>query len=196
MFLTRVYQTSNTFILGVVCGDFVTGIYSAAEKLHNVYTSLITPLIEDIFYPYFSRIKDIVKINMMVLAIIALNLFIIIIIYFISPYIIPLFIKTEQDEIMFAFNLFLLLLVVRVPNDILGFPYLGVLGKIKEVRNSTVVATTIYSLGIVLFLISGIVSISNIIYLLLATNLVSLLCRIKHIFKHFKRKKYFSFLVF
>lgn len=196
MFLTRVYQTSNTFILGVVCGDFVTGIYSAAEKLHNVYTSLITPLIEDIFYPYFSRIKDIVKINMMVLAIIALNLFIIIIIFFISPYIIPLFIKTEQDEIMFAFNLFLLLLVVRVPNDILGFPYLGVLGKIKEVRNSTVVATTIYSLGIVLFLISGIVSISNIIYLLLATNLVSLLCRIKHIFKHFKRKKYFSFLVF
>ena len=78
MFLTRVYQTSNTFILGVVCGDFVTGIYSAAEKLHNVYTSLITPLIEDIFYPYFSRIKDIVKINMMVLSIIALNLFIII----------------------------------------------------------------------------------------------------------------------
>lgn len=189
MFLTRIYQTSNTFILGLVCGEFVTGIYSAAEKLHNVYTSLITPLIEDIFYPYFSRIKAFGKINMMVLSIIAINLLIIVGIYIIAPFIIPLFIKTELHDILFAFNLFLLLLVVRVPNDILGFPYLGVLGKIKEVRNSTIIATIFYVAFMLLFVSLGIVSISNLIYLLLATNIISVSCRLRHIYKHFTQNK-------
>lgn len=63
VFLTRIYQTSNTFVLGLVCGDSVTGIYSASEKLYNAYASLVAPLINHIFYPYFSRIKNLVRIN-------------------------------------------------------------------------------------------------------------------------------------
>ena len=126
---------------------------------------------------------------MMVLSIIAINLLIIVGIYIIAPFIIPLFIKTELHDILFAFNLFLLLLVVRVPNDILGFPYLGVLGKIKEVRNSTIIATIFYVAFMLLFVSLGIVSISNLIYLLLATNIISVSCRLRHIYKHFTQNK-------
>ena len=100
VFLTRIYQTSNTFVLGLVCGDSVTGIYSASEKLYNAYASLVAPLINHIFYPYFSRIKNLVRINKMVLTIILSNLIILIMVYIVSPYLIPIFIKVEVNNIV------------------------------------------------------------------------------------------------
>ena len=57
-------------------------------------------------------------------------------IYFLSPYLIPIFIKTETASITTYFNLFLLLLAISVPADMFGFPYLGVLGKINEVNDN------------------------------------------------------------
>ena len=59
-------------------------------------------------------------------------------IYFLSPYLIPIFIKTETASITTYFNLFLLLLAISVPADMFGFPYLGVLGKINEVNMTTI----------------------------------------------------------
>lgn len=153
MFLTRIYQTSNTFVLGLVCGDSVTGIYSASEKLHNAYASLMAPMINHIFYPYFSRVKNFVRINKMVLTIIISNLIILILVYIVSPYLIPLFIKVEVNNIINYFNIFLLVLVFSVSNEILGFPYLGILGRIKEVKDSTWYASLFYLSLLLLFVL-------------------------------------------
>ena len=178
VFLTRIYQTSNTFVLGLVCGDSVTGIYSASEKLYNAYASLVAPLINHIFYPYFSRIKNLVRINKMVLTIILSNLIILIMVYIVSPYIIPIFIKVEVNNIVNYFNIFLLVLVFSISNEILGFPYLGILGQIKEVKDSTWYASLFYLSLLLLFLFFGMVNVLNLILLLLGTNIVCLLFRL------------------
>lgn len=178
VFLTRIYQTSNTFVLGLVCGDSVTGIYSASEKLYNAYASLVAPLINHIFYPYFSRIKNLVRINKMVLTIILSNLIILIMVYIVSPYLIPIFIKVEVNNIVNYFNIFLLVLVFSISNEILGFPYLGILGQIKEVKDSTWYASLYYFSLLLLFLFFGMVNVLNLILLLLGTNIVCLLFRL------------------
>ena len=178
VFLTRIYQTSNTFVLGLVCGDSVTGIYSASEKLYNAYASLVAPLINHIFYPYFSRIKNLVRINKMVLTIILSNLIILIMVYIVSPYLIPIFIKVEVNNIVNYFNIFLLVLVFSISNEILGFPYLGILGQIKEVKDSTWYASLFYLSLLLLFLFFGMVNVLNLILLLLGTNIVCLLFRL------------------
>lgn len=175
VFLTRIYQTSNTFILGLFCGETVTGIYSAAEKLHNAYASLVAPLINHIFYPYFSRIRNFVRMNKMVFSLIGLNALILVVIYLVSPILVPLFIKTETVHILNYFNLFLLLF--SMANEIIGFPYLGVFGKITEVKQSTVYASSFYLIGVLFLILIKNVTIPNMIYLLILTNLISLIFR-------------------
>lgn len=177
VFLTRVYQTSNTFILGLVCGETVTGIYSAAEKLHNAYASLVAPLINHIFYPYFSRIRNFARMNKMVFSLIGLNAVILTSIYLVSPILVPMFIKTETAHILNYFNLFLLLLLFSMANELIGFPYLGVFGKIKEVKQSTVYASSFYIIGVLLLIFTKNINIPHMIYLLILTNLISLVFR-------------------
>lgn len=177
VFLTRVYQTSNTFILGLFCGETVTGIYSAAEKLHNAYASLVAPLINHIFYPYFSRVRNFVRMNKMVFSLIGLNALILVVIYLVSPILVPLFIKTETVHILNYFNLFLLLLLFSMANELIGFPYLGVFGKIKEVKQSTVLASSFYLIGVLLMILFKNINIPNMIYLLILTNVISLVFR-------------------
>ncbi|MDE6347832.1 MAG: oligosaccharide flippase family protein, partial [Bacteroides sp.] len=72
-FLMRVYKNANTLILGFFLGDFAVGLYTAAEKLHNAYSSFVSPLLSHIFYPYFSRIRDMNRTTKMVLLLCAAN---------------------------------------------------------------------------------------------------------------------------
>lgn len=47
-FLMRAYKTMNTLVLGFILGDFAVGLYTAAEKLHNAYSSFVSPLLSQI----------------------------------------------------------------------------------------------------------------------------------------------------
>lgn len=182
-FLMRIYKNSNTVLLGFFCGDNVVGIYTAAEKLHNAYSSFVSPLLSHILYPYFSRIRNMKLTSKIVLAICLANVCIILLIYILSPYIIPLIIKDEASTIILYFNMFLLLLVVSIPTDLLGFPFLGVLGKIKEINQTTVHATMIYIIGVILLVLSDAINIYNVIWSLIIANLGCLIMRLYYIRK-------------
>ena len=86
--------------------------------------------------------------------------------------------KKELNNIINYFNIFLLVLVFSISNEILGFPYLGILGQIKEVKDSTWYASLFYLSLLLLFLFLGMVNVLNLILLLLGTNIVSLLFRL------------------
>lgn len=183
-FITRIYQNSNIVILGFFCNELVTGLYAASEKLFRAYSAFVSPLITYIFYPYFQRTRDFIKINRMVFLIIVLNLFIIVILFVSGDTILPVFIKTNTGEIIRYFNWFLLLLVICIPNDILGFPYLGVMGYVKQVNLSTLISGMLYIVlcGIVILL--DMVNPLHLILILIATNLTSVLIRSHYIGKY------------
>lgn len=183
-FLMRVYKNMNTLILGFFLGDFAVGLYTAAEKLHNAYSSFVSPLLSHIFYPYFARIKNMHRTTKMVLLLCVANTAILACTYFLSSYLIPIFIKTETASIITYFNLFLLLLVISVPADMFGFPFLGVLGKINEVNITTVYSAITYIVVILLLILAHGISIESVIWALIIANvgcLVSRLCIIKKV---------------
>lgn len=183
-FLTRIYQTSNTVILGFVGGESTAGIYSAAEKLHNAYISFVSPVVSQVLYPYFLSIKSFIKINKIVVLLVVGNIAILSIIYILSPYIINLFIKIETNQIITYFNLFLGVLIISVPCEALGFPYLGVMGYIKEVNFSSICTSVFYILCITILFITKHISIPILILLLALTNIVCITIRLYYIKKY------------
>lgn len=183
-FITRIYQNSNIVILGFFCNELVTGLYAASEKLFRAYSAFVSPLITYIFYPYFQRTRDFMKINRMVFFIIVLNVFIITMLFVFGDILLPLFIKNNTEEIIQFFNWFLLLLVICVPNDILGFPYLGVMGYVKQVNLSTFISGVIYIVLCAIAILLDMVNPLHLILILIATNLASALIRGRYIAKY------------
>lgn len=177
-FLMRTYKNMNPLILGFFLGDYAVGLYTAAEKLHNAYFSFVSPLLSQIFYPYFTRIKNMNKATKMVLFLCFVNTVILVCIYFLSPYLIPIFIKTETASIITYFNLFLFLLIITVPADMFGFPFLGVLGKIKEVNLTTIYSAIIYIIVILFLILTHSISIKSVIGALIIANVGCLVSRL------------------
>ncbi len=180
-FVQRSYATTNTFVLGTFCGAATAGVYTASEKLYNAYSSLLSPLLSQVFYPYFQRVKNFVRINRMVVAVCMLNCAAVLLMYVMAPYAIPLFIKEQAGTILSYFNIFLLMLLISVPNDILGFPYLGVMGYVREVNLSTLLSAAFYFVMIAIIIVSGNVSIAPMICALIVANVTSLLTRAYYI---------------
>ena len=60
---TSLFTTSNSFVLGLVCGNTVTGntivgFYSAAEKLYQAYTQLLGPF-TGVLFPHIAKTRDV-----------------------------------------------------------------------------------------------------------------------------------------
>lgn len=175
--ITRIYQNSNIVIIGFCCGNAITGIYAASEKLYRAYSAFISPLISYIFYPYFQRIRDFAKINRTIIVICGLNLLFAVILFLLGDSILPIFVKVETEKIIGLFNWFLLLIIFSIPNDILGFPYLGVMGYVKEVNYTTMWSGLVYVALCTILILATKVSPLSLIVVLIITNFVSILLR-------------------
>lgn len=182
--LMRIYKNSNIVILKFFCGDYSAGIYAAAEKLHNAYSSFVSPLLNQVFYPYFVRIKNWVRINRLIIYISVLNLLLLACLYFMSPYVIPLIVENGGSEIAEYFNLFLLLLSISVVTDMIGFPYLGILASAKEVTKTTAWSALFYVLTVAFLVSIGRISVMSLILSLIFTTLICLLSRLYLIRKY------------
>lgn len=181
--LMRVYQNSNPFILGLFCGNSAVGIYTAADKLHNAYASFVAPIISKVLYPYFTRIRNVVRMNKITIIVVLCNVLCLAAMYFLSPYFLPLVLKVESNAIVTYFNWFLVVLLFSVPCELLGFSYLGVIGQVKKVTSSTLIAAITY-LFIVAFLFGiGHISVKSLILTLGIVNVVNLTLRLYYIRK-------------
>ncbi len=111
----RLPDVQYILFLGVFCGEYAVGIYTAAEKLYFAYVAFMSPLMSQVFYPYFLRVKKFEVINRIVRLVIIGNLAVLGIGYFVAPYILPIFLKVELGQIIAYFNMFLIVLAVVIP---------------------------------------------------------------------------------
>lgn len=143
-FVTRIYQTSNTVIIGFIMGDYALGIYTTAEKLYFAYASFVAPIISHVFYPYFQRINDFVRINRIIIVTCLGNAVLLLVLYLVMPHLAGYLLGGYSDHILYYFNIFLIVLALYIPNELMGFPYMGVKGKIKEVTYSSLFSAISY----------------------------------------------------
>lgn len=180
---TRLYTNSNILVVGSFLGEYAVGIYSVSEKLYNAYSAIVAPLIQHVFYPYFMRVKNIIRMNKIIVCATGVNIVILVIIYLTIPFILPLFIKIEDNLIIKNFNWFLILLAIDVPVMFLGYPYLGVLDKIKYVNLSAITVSIYHLAGLYVLYLKNLLSISSVIILLITTQAICLIQRIIYINK-------------
>lgn len=109
------------------------------------------------------------------------NALLLLALYLLSPLLLPLFIKVDADLILSYFNLFLIILALSVPNEMLGFTYLGVMDLVNKVNTSSIIVSFVYLVGIVLLWGFGKVSIMSLIGLLIVTNALCLLLRLYYV---------------
>lgn len=182
-FLYRIYHNANTLIIGLLFGDAIVGIYTAAEKLNNAYSAFISPIITQVFYPFFQRIRDMRKISKAIGIMSVGNIFVLMLVCVLVHLFLGYFIHENIDDILLYFDMLLLVMVLSIPNDLLGFPYLGVLGKTNEVTKSTLYATIGY------FIVVGISimvypSVILMIIALIVANIINVLYKIYCINKY------------
>lgn len=147
---TTVYSTSNTVILKFMdTSGLLIGYYTSADRLLTTSKSALSP-ISDSMYPYmikhrdFKLIKKTLKIFMPLIIIFSVFAFIF------AEEICCLIFGKEFKPAAPIFRALLPVIVITLPNYILGFPTLGAMGLSKHANISIAVGTVVHIMLLIL----------------------------------------------
>jgi len=186
-FLSRVsvslYTSSNTFVLGLVVSNLMVGYYAIAEKLYMVIRQLYQPIVQ-VIYPYISKSKNVKFFKKISPVLVILNFIGVYILWIFAPDIINLVAKETFIESVKVFRILLVVACIVVPSILIGYPFLAALGFKNEANYSTIIGSLFHvSLLCVLYCFK-LIDIYNVVYLLIATELIVLSYRFYAVYKH------------
>lgn len=179
------YTSSNAFVLGLFTNNTMVGYYSIAEKLYQAMQQIYQPIVQAL-YPYVAKHKNIKLFKKIFTLSVLVNILGIILLYFIGQYVFDLLFTTNiGEESLNVFYILLIAAMVVVPSILLGYPYLGALGYAKYANISVIYASIFHLLGLGALILSEQVTIYNVAFLVVATEVLVFLIRTYWI----KRKK-------
>jgi PST family polysaccharide transporter len=180
---TSLFSTSNIFILGLTCGNTLTGYYSAAEKLFQAYNQLIDPFTK-VLFPYMSRTKDTAFFRKTLVLIVAVNTVAVSLVVLFSGYIIDLVYNPDSVWVLNVFRILLMASFVSIPHMLIGYPFIAAMGH-PRYANWTVVFTSCFHVLVlgVLLLMSG-VSITSVAVLVVCSEVLLASLRVYGIKKY------------
>jgi len=161
-FATTAYGAINTFMLGVMAlPDEQIAYWGVSYTLISAAQSMFSPIINSL-YPHMVAKKDfnIVKIILKILmpAIIVST----IAVFYFADQIILLFAGKDYVEAVPVFKALLLVLVFSFPAMLIGFPVLGVIGKVRQTTATTILSGAFHVAGLLIFVLIGKFTIFNI----------------------------------
>jgi len=179
-FLSRsslsLFTNSNTFILGLVCGNVIQGYYTAAEQLYKAYEYLINP-VSQVLFPHMSKTRDIGFFRKIFKRIVSANVLLVIFILLMSKWVISIIYGADMEQTLMVFRILLVATLFSIPSMLTGYPYLAALGHPKY-TNWTVVFTSCLHIGIIVVLyLSNAITLTNIAGLVVFSQLLLLLLR-------------------
>jgi PST family polysaccharide transporter len=187
-FLSRVslslYSTTNTFVLGLVAGDALTGCYAAAEKLYQAYGTLVDPFTK-VLFPYMSRTRDTRFFKRSLGFVLAGNTLLLAFVFLFSHDIIALFYHPFDPRILQVFRILMLASIFAIPHMLVGYPLIAAMGHPKY-ANWTVILTSCFHITCMgLMLVFGGIGIYSVATLVVCSELLLALLRFYGI-KRFK----------
>lgn len=177
-FLSRLsvslFTNTNTFVLGLVCGNTAVGFYSLADKIYVALNAIYGPINGTIF-PYMTKNKNLGMFKKFLLYGIIFNSMLIICFYFIFPYICPFVFSNFAVESINVLTILLFSNLISLPATFLGYPFLAAWGH-PDYCNFSLVASSIFHLvGIGLLFLLGWISIYSVAIMVVLCELF-LLC--------------------
>lgn len=186
-FLSRIsvslYTNTNSFVLGLVCGNTAVGYYSLAEKIYVALNSIYGPINGTIF-PYMTKEKNLKLFKKIISWGTILNALGIIVFYFVFPYICPLIIPDFSKESYKVLNIFLIANIFSLPGTFLGYPFLAAWGHPNFTNYSLVFTSLFHISGLLILLALGLISIYSVAIMVVICEILLLGIRLYGSFKY------------
>lgn len=141
------YTNTNAFCLGLIGSNLMVGYYVAAEKIYNALSGLQSPL-NGALYPYVAKNRDVKLFKKVFFLYCTLNVFICTFAFIFAKEIITIFYGQEMAEAYKILRIFCAVVIIDIPNILMGFPFLGALGHTKEANSSVIIASLIHIAGL------------------------------------------------
>lgn len=138
---TSLFTTSNSFLIGLVCGNTAVGYYSAAEKLYQAYNQLLLPF-TGVLFPHIAKSRDVRFFKKMFYRITFANLFCVSAALALSAFVLQLVYGTSDPNIEAVYHVLVCGCFVTIPSMLMGYPFLAAMGH-PHYTNWTIVITSI-----------------------------------------------------
>lgn len=185
---TTVYSTTNTIVLDFMSAGGMTGYYTSASRLVSAATSTISP-ISDSLYPYMVRNKDFKLVKKILLIIEPIIIIGCVILFIWARPICVLVFGEEYYRSADALRALIPSIAITFPVYIFGFPVLGAMGLNKHANYSTMVASAVHIICLlVLFAIGKI----NIVTLGLSSSFTQHIIFVYRIIVVYKNRNLFD----
>lgn len=179
-FLSRIsvslYTNTNSFILGLVCGNTAVGYYSLADKIHVALNAIYGPINGTIF-PYMTEKRDLRLFKKVISYGTVGNALLILVFFLAFPYVSPLLFDNFADESWKVLCIFLFANIICLPSTFLGYPFLAAWGHPNFCNYSLVFSSFFHITGLVILYALGMISIYSVSYMVLLCECLLLLIR-------------------
>ena len=138
---TSLFTTSNSFLLGLVCGNTAVGYYSAAEKLYQAYNQLLSPF-TGVLFPHIAKSRDVAFFKKVFYRIAALNILSVGLVLMLASYVLQIVYGTSDANILQIFRTLICACFVTMPSMLMGYPFLAAMGH-PLFTNWTVICTSV-----------------------------------------------------
>ena len=138
---TSLFTTSNSFLLGLVCGNTAVGYYSAAEKLYQAYNQLLSPF-TGVLFPHIAKSRDVAFFKKVFYRIAVLNILSVGLVLMLASYVLQIVYGTSDANILQIFRTLICACFVTMPSMLMGYPFLAAMGH-PLFTNWTVICTSV-----------------------------------------------------
>jgi PST family polysaccharide transporter len=189
-FLSRIastaYSSTNIVILGIIYNNASLAQFGVASSLIGNLRSLFSP-IADSLYPYMVLNKNYKLIKKTLLILMPLILLGTIGSFFLAGPIIRIMAGRDYADAIPIFQAFLPLVLITLPEYLLGFPVLGAMNRMKDANLSVIFAAIYHIIGLVLLYYLGNCNFISIALLTCSTELFVLIYRSVCVYKGAKQ---------
>lgn len=156
-FLSRIsvsiYTSSNAFVLGLFTNNTVVGYYSMAEKLYQALQALYFPLVNAV-YPFIAKERNIALFKKIFSCAVVVNTLLIAILFLNSNKLLGLVFGLDAAAMTEdVFRILLVAALIVVPSILLGYPFLGALGKARHANLSVVYGSVFHFILLALLIL-------------------------------------------
>lgn len=173
---------TNTFCLGFVSSMVLVGYYTAAYTIHLACSSILAAISQAI-YPYMIKNKDKNFYKKYSLTAISVCSFLFVILYIIAKSLVTIYFGANMVEAYKVLQLFCIHLLLQIWSVLIAEPLLGAYGQIKEVNTTNIATAIIHYIGLALLIVFGKFTIYSIVYLMIATCIISIIMKIYYLIK-------------
>ena len=157
-FLSRVSASiitnTNSFALGVIASPLMVGFYTAAEKIYMAYDSLFAQ-VNNVMYPYITQTKNVILWKKVLSISMIFNAILCVLVFLYGKNIIIIFYGAEMEPAYKILQIFAIIILIKIPSTMMGYPLLAALGYTKVANLSVVAASFVHFFGLSVLIITN-----------------------------------------